>query len=112
MGEPFTLFNLHDGVPDTLEQEGWRLLRAPLSEYLWLLWRDAGSQTCREWAGRMEVLGRLLGPAAVFPLNWSLCAPPADRLLPGFAGANGRYRLVKGLELGGRCAGVLTMAQV
>ena len=27
MGEPFTLFTLHDGVPDTLEQEGWRLLQ-------------------------------------------------------------------------------------
>ena len=34
----------------------------------------------------------------------------ADRLLPGFSGANGRHRLAKGLELGGRCAGVLTMA--
>ena len=27
VGEPFTLFTLHDGVPDTLEQEGWRLLQ-------------------------------------------------------------------------------------
>ena len=110
VGEPFTLFTLHDGVPDTLEQEGWRLLRAPLSEYLWLLWRDAGSQTCREWAGRIEALGRLLGPRSSFSPELESLRSSADRLLPGFAGANGRYRLVKGLELGGRCAGVLTMA--
>ena len=110
VGEPFTLFNLHDGVPDTLEQEGWRLLRAPLSEYLWLLWRDAGSQTCREWAGRIEALGRLLGPRSSFSPELESLRSSADRLLPGFAGANGRYRLAKGLELGGRCAGVLTMA--
>ena len=110
VGEPFTLFNLHDGVPDTLEQEGWRLLRAPLSEYLWLLWRDAGSQTCREWAGRIEALGRLLGPRSSFSPELESLRSSADRLLPGFAGANGRYRLAKGVELGGRCAGVLTMA--
>ena len=110
VGEPFTLFNLHDGVPDTLEQEGWRLLRAPLSEYLWFLWRDAGSSACREWAGRVEVLGRLLGPRSSFSPELESLRSSADRLLPGFAGANGRYRLAKGLELGGRCAGVLTMA--
>lgn len=87
-----------------------RLLRAPLSEYLWLLWRDAGSQTCREWAGRIEALGRLLGPRSSFSPELESLRSSADRLLPGFAGANGRYRLAKGLELGGRCAGVLTMA--
>ena len=110
VGEPFTLFTLHDGVPDTLEQEGWRLLRAPLSEYLWFLWRDAGSSACREWAGRVEVLGRLLGPRSSFSPELESLRSSADRLLPGFSGANGRHRLAKGLELGGRCAGVLTMA--
>ena len=110
VGEPFTLFPLHDGVPDTLEQEGWRLLRAPLSEYLWFLWRDAGSSACREWAGRVEVLGRLLGPRSSFSPELESLRSSADRLLPGFSGANGRHRLAKGLELGGRCAGVLTMA--
>lgn len=105
MGEPFTLFTLHDGVPDTLEQEGWRLLRAPLSEYLWFLWRDAGSSAWPGVGGRVEVLGRLLGPRSSFSPELESLRSSADRLLPGFSGANGRHRLAKGLELGGRCAG-------
>ena len=51
-----------------------------------------------------------LGPRSSFSPELESLRSSADRLLPGFAGANGRYRLVKGLELGGRCAGVLTMA--
>lgn len=109
-GEPLTLFTLHDGVPDTLEQEGWQIFRAPLSEYLWFLWRDAGSPACQNWADGMAKLSRLLGPRSSFSPEAEALRDTADRLLPGFAGANGRYRLAKGLELGGRCAGLLTMA--
>ena len=84
VGEPFTLFTLHDGVPDTLEQEGWRLLRAPLSEYLWFLWRDAGSSACGSGRAAWKYSAVCWAPAAVFPLNWSLCAPPQTAFCPDF----------------------------
>ena len=54
--------------------------------------------------------GRLLGPRSSFSPELESLRSSADRLLPGFSGATGRHRLAKGLELGGRCAGVLTMA--
>lgn len=110
VGEPFTLFALHDGVLDTLEQERWQLLRAPLGEYLWFLWRDAGSALAGLWAKRMASLGPLLGARNSFSPDLEALREEADRLLPGFAGANGRYRIAKALELGRRSSGVLTLA--
>ena len=110
VGEPFTLFALHDGVLDTLEQERWQLLRAPLGEYLWFLWRDAGSALDGSWAKRMADLGRLLGMQSIFSPDLEVLRGEANRLLPGFAGANGRYRIAKALELGRRSSGVLTLA--
>ena len=110
VGEPFTLFALHDGVLDTLEQEHWQLLRAPLGEYLWFLWRDAGSALAGLWAKRMASLGPLLGARNRFSPDLEALREEADRLLPGFAGANGRYRIAKALELGRRSSGVLTLA--
>ena len=110
VGEPFTLFALHDGVLDTLEQERWQLLRAPLGEYLWFLWRDAGSALDGSWAKRMADLGRLLGMRSIFSPDLEVLRGEANRLLPGFAGANGRYRIAKALELGCRSSGVLTMS--
>ena len=109
VGEPFTLFALHDGVLDTLEQERWQLLRAPLGEYLWFLWRDAGSALDGSWAKRMADLGRLLGMRSIFSPDLEVLRGEANRLLPGFAGANGRYRIAKALELGCRSSGVLTL---
>ena len=97
VGEPFTLFALHDGVLDTLEQERWQLLRAPLGEYLWFLWRDAGSALDGSWAKRMADLGRLLGMQSIFSPDLEVLRGEANRLLPGFAGANGRYRIAKAL---------------
>ena len=110
VGEPFTLFALHDGVLDTLEQERWQLLRAPLGEYLWFLWRDAGSALDGSWAKRMADLGRLLGMQSIFSPDLEVLRGEANRLLPGFAGANGRYRIAKALELGCRSSGVLTLS--
>ena len=110
VGEPFTLFALHDRVLDTLEQEHWQLLRASLGEYLWFLWRDAGSALAGLWAKRMADLGPLLGARNSFSPDLEALREEADRLLPGFAGANGRYRIAKALELGRRSSGVLTLA--
>lgn len=110
VGEPFTLFALHDGVLDTLEQERWQLLRAPLGEYLWFLWRDAGSALDGSWAKRMADLGRLLGMRSIFSPDLEVLRGEANRLLPGFAGANGRYRIARALELGCRSSGVLTLS--
>lgn len=89
MGEPFTLFALHDGVLDTLEQERWQLLRAPLGEYLWFLWRDAGSALDGSWAKRMADLGRLLGMRSIFSPDLEVLRGEANRRSPDLPGPMG-----------------------
>ena len=110
VGEPLTLFALNDGVLGTLEQQGRSLYRAPLSEYLWFLWRDSGSVIAASWTEQMTELGRLLRERSSFSKDPEGMRTAADQLLPGFAGANGRYRLAKARELGRTSAGVLTLA--
>ena len=110
VGEPLTLFALNDGVLETLEQQGRSLYRAPLSEYLWFLWRDAGSVIAASWTEQMTELGRLLRERSSFSKDPEGMRTAADQLLPGFVGANGRYRLAKARELGRTSAGVLTLA--
>ena len=58
----------------------------------------------------MADLGPLLGARNSFSPDLEALREEADRLLPGFAGANGRYRIAKALELGRRSSGVLTLA--
>lgn len=110
VGEPFTLFALNDGVLDTLERSGWSLCRAPLSEYCWFLWRETGSRWSMKFAGHIAEIGRLLGTRSSFSLNPETLCSGADRVLPRFAGANGRYRLAKALELAEKSSGLLIVA--
>lgn len=109
VGEPLTLFALNDGVLGTLERQGRPMYRAPLSEYLWFLWRDSGSVIAASWTDQMTELGRLLGARSSFSKDPEGMRTAADQLLPRFAGANGRYRLAKARELGRTSAGVLTL---
>lgn len=110
VGEPLTLFALDDKVLETLERQGRFLCRAPLSEYLWFLWRDAGSAIAASWTDKMTELGHLLGARSSFSKDPEGMRTTVDHLLPGFSGANGRYRLAKARELGQTSAGVLTLA--
>ena len=86
------------------------MVRAPLSEHLWFMWREAGSVIADSWTDQMTELGRLLGARSSFSKDPEGMRTAADQLLPRFAGANGRYRLAKARELGRTSAGVLTLA--
>ena len=107
VGEPLTLFTFDNAVLNRLEQEGWQIKRAPLSEYLWTLgpWKSI-----QHSAERMEAIGRLLRQRSSFSRNVQLLCANSERLLTGFAGANGRYRLAKAVELGLQTSGLLVVA--
>lgn len=106
-GEPLTMFALNDGVLDTLEEEGWQILRAPLSEFLCTL---APSGSTVRWADKLQAMGKMLGARSSFSADLNKLYADGDHILPGFAGANGRYRLAKAIEMGEKAAGVLTLA--
>ena len=111
VGTPLCLTDLDDGIPELLETEGDTVLRAPLSEYLWMLWKDNGQDAA--WldaaASRMRELGGALGGRSPFDPDPEALIALADRALPRFAGGAGRYRYAKACRMGSDCAAVLAL---
>ena len=116
VGTPLCLTELDSGVLSTLEAEGSQLLRAPLSEALWFLWKDNmdANKPCAQWleqmAQEMQTIGTELGTHSAFAQDTAALFEAADTALPHFAGGNGRYRYAKAVELSGRADAVLTLA--
>ena len=116
VGTPLCLTELDSGVLSTLEAEGSQLLRAPLSEALWFLWKDNmdANKPCAKWleqmAQEMQTIGAELGAHSTFAQDTAALFETADTILPHFAGGNGRYRYAKAVELSGRADAVLTLA--
>ena len=116
VGTPLCLTELDSGVLSTLEAEGSQLLRAPLSEALWFLWKDNmdTNKPCAQWleqmAQEMQTIGAELGTHSAFAQDTAALFGSADTALPHFAGGNGRYRYAKAVELSGRADAVLTLA--
>lgn len=116
VGTPLCLTELDSGVLAALEAEGSQLLRAPLSEAFWFLWKDNmdANKPCAQWleqmAQEMQTIGAELGAHSAFAQDTAALFETADTALPHFAGGNGRYRYAKAVELSGRADAVLTLA--
>ena len=99
-----------------LEAEGEQVLRAPLSEALWFLWKDNldENKPSAGWLDQMQrqmqTLGNELGAHSAFAEDAETLFLIADSALPNFSGGNGRYRYAKAVELSGRTNAVLTLA--
>lgn len=125
-GTPMCLSVLNDGILDELEKE-YTILRAPLIEYLYFLWKENG---CGEKKGKllaghkqapskeimetiglhMKTIGTLLGKQNSFSADIQSLSDTTDMYLRDFAGGNGRYRFAKTLELAKRTDAMLTVA--
>lgn len=125
-GTPMCLSVLNDGILEELEKE-YTILRAPLIEYLYFLWREnrcgekkgkmlaghkqAPSKEIMETIGlHMKTIGTLLGKQNSFSYDIQSLSDTADMYLRDFAGGNGRYRFAKTLELAKRTDAMLTVA--
>lgn len=125
-GTPMCLSVLNDGILDELEKE-YTILRAPLIEYLYFLWREnrcgekkgkmlaghkqAPSKEIMETIGlHMKTIGTLLGKQNSFSADIQSLSDTTDMYLRDFAGGNGRYRFAKTLELAKRTDAMLTVA--
>ncbi len=116
VGTPLCLTELNSGVLSALEAEGNQLLRAPLSELLLFLWLDNAEDAAetvsrlRDAAEQLQHIGTALGSRSAFSADFAELFRTADQFLPRFAGANGRYRYAKAVELSRRASAVLTLA--
>lgn len=116
VGTPLCLTELDSGVLAALEAEGERVLRTPLSEALWFLWKDNldENKPSAGWLDQMQrqmqTLGNELGAHSAFAEDAETLFLIADSALPNFSGGNGRYRYAKAVELSGRTNAVLTLA--
>ena len=116
VGTPLCLTELDSGVLAALEAEGEQVLRAPLSEALWFLWKDNldENKPSAGWLDQMQrqmqTLGNELGAHSAFAEDAETLFLIADSALPNFSGGNGRYRYAKAVELSNRTNAVLTLA--
>lgn len=116
VGTPLCPTELDSGVLAALEAEGEQVLRAPLSEALWFLWKDNldENKPSAGWLDQMQrqmqTLGNELGAHSAFAEDAETLFLIADSALPNFSGGNGRYRYAKAVEFSNRTNAVLTLA--
>jgi len=118
VGEPLVLFNDHvnDRVFARMEDAGHRVVRAPLSECLWMFWKDhldmrgvsgpvpaAALECMRE---TMRAVAAEL-PGAHFVPDADRLSVLADRTVGHYAGAFGRYRQARIMAGGADLDGVI-----
>ena len=115
VGTPASLTSLNEGILDQLEQEGILCRRAPLSEALLFLWKEAtGNEKAAgqlaAWEKQLALVHDRLGERSSFSPDMAALHARADQYLADYSGANGRYRYAKALEMGEKDSGILMMA--
>lgn len=108
VGEVQILFNdfMNNNTFKTLEEQGIQVMYAPLSEYMWFVWRDYLSQknnkketaaykALSKFAGYIKTISEILPRDNIFERDVENLATRADRYLKLYAGGNGRYRKAK-----------------
>ena len=110
-GTPMCLSVLNDGILDELENE-YTILRAPLIEYFYFLWKENGCDDSKiaELERHIKMIGNLLERRNPFSSGDQELFSTADYYLPNFAGANGRFRFAKTVELSKKTDAMLTIA--
>ncbi len=125
MGEPLVLFNdfLNNHSLSKLEEKGHRVVRAPLSEYMLVLWQDYADQNGKQKRAELKTrLDRLkdysrsidqcLFGESPFAKDLDKLIAIADKTLGFYAGSNGRYRESKILGDLENIDGVITVASM
>ena len=116
VGTPLCQTVLNEGVLDTLEAEGIRIVRAPLAEALLFQWREEahvqknGAETLRRMRALLAEVFACLGQASAVTADMDHLTQTADRYVKGVQGGNLRYRYAKAVELGERFSAVLALA--
>jgi len=107
-GEPLILYNdyLNNLSFKNLEQNHHRVLYSPLSESMWLMWRDfldqnhekdhhSAGQALKTLEDHMRCISAILNDESPFEDDLNRLAALADHTVGYYAGSNGRYREAK-----------------
>jgi predicted CoA-substrate-specific enzyme activase len=124
-GEFSILFNplLNNGVLTEMEEQGYQVLYASLSEALWLTWRDYVDQNkltneedlrqkLQKIQNNLRKLARCLGEAGPFEREPEELVTLANQTVGFYSGAGGRYRVAKVLGDLPSINGVITVASL
>lgn len=125
IGEPAILFNsfLNDKVLKNIECRNFRVVYAPLSEYMWIFWKDFIDQNGKEnrdmLTARLAMLRcyiseihRCLSGNSPFEDNLCNLSMIADNTVGYYAGAFGRYRESKTLGETTGIDGIVTVSSL
>jgi hypothetical protein len=106
VGEIFVLYNdfLNNWVLAGLEEQGYKVFYGPMSEALWLMWRDwdlqqGGKESLKpvlhQFRDQITEVSRCFSSGGHFEKDPRLLVSLADQNLGYYAGAFGRYRSAK-----------------
>lgn len=125
IGEPMVLYNdaLNNNTFRQLEKDYHRVVYAPLSESMWLFWRDFVIQSRKQDKDGLKQkldhferyicdISKCLGIFSPFEEYVSLLAKNADSTMGYYAGAFGRYRGAKMLGNSTGIDGIITVASM
>ncbi|QSZ68430.1 CoA activase [Methanofollis aquaemaris] len=125
IGEPMILFNdyLNNATFKNIEENHHRVVYAPLSESMWLLWNDFivqnGKKNKTMLHQKLEVfedaisqISGCLSEYSPFEKHVKSLAATADSTLGYYAGAFGRYRGAKTRCAGAVIDGIITVASI
>lgn len=125
IGELMVLYNdfLNDFTFSNLEAQGYKIIYSPLSEYMWLIWRDFFDQNPNEktpllkkrlddFKSQIGVIAECLLDESPFASDLENLVSLADNTIGYYAGANGRYREAKILSDLSRIDGIITVASM
>lgn len=125
IGEPLILFNdyLNNHTFKNIEEKKHRVVYAPFSEYMWLLWNDFMDQNKKEekqmMQQKLEIFKDYISQISLcfkdyspFEKDLNLLAKTADKTTGYYAGAFGRYRLSKTVGNLPNINGIITVASM
>ena len=106
-----------------LEEKGHRVMYSPLSEMMWMMWRDFADQNKNKEASLMEPrlkkykeamlsISEALSSWSPFEAVPDELTQNADRTLGFFSGAHGRYRQAKQMCNSRKLDGIITAASI
>ena len=115
VGTPASLISLNEGILEQLEYEGIQCHRAPLSEMMLFLWKEAAenekvAELLKKWEKQLAIVHDRLGERSSFSPDLGALQKSADKYLSDYSGANGRYRYAKALEMSETNRGIMMMA--
>ncbi|WP_113671710.1 acyl-CoA dehydratase activase [Vallitalea guaymasensis] len=125
VGEVWILYNhiLNNDVFDKLEDKGHKIVYSPLSETMWLFWKDflnhnmnetsvVQEQRLARFKENIRLISRALSSQSPFEYEIDNLVETADRTIGYYSGANGRYREAKVLGQLNGIDGNITVASM